>query len=164
MTNASNIESVSKDIIIPKKKTITVTISEQLFEKIEGDLLQTSEFSNVSDVINVAAAEFIGQLSIYENDSFFEYSMINQLIVENDSETKNISVSLSLYIFNKLENICKMTKLKRSIVIRIALNEFFKRYDQSISSADANQKIEDTKKEYLKSLIREVINDMKNEL
>ncbi|WP_316559601.1 hypothetical protein [Methanimicrococcus stummii] len=133
-------------------------------EKIDGELLQTSEFSNVSDVINVAAAEFVGQLSIYENDPFFDYSMIHQLIAETDSETKNISVSLSFYLFNKLEHLSKMTKLKRSVIIRIALNEFFKRYDHSLSSASETHNIEDVKKEYLKSLIKDVLNEMKSEL
>lgn len=148
-----------------KKISISFTISQKLLNQMNS-MIQSGNFSSVSDIVTTATAFFLGELSTEKTNSDFGYSVLIENMPADNSAKRKISVTLSEYLDSELENLVKETQKNKSFVVRMALFQFFEFYNN-------NEKIErqiavpDEKllvsKNELKNIVQEIFNELQKE-
>ena len=113
-----------------KKNSISFTINQKLLNQMNS-IIQTGKFSSRSDIVNIATAFFLGELSTKRTKPNFDYSKIVEDIPIDDSKSEKISVTLSEYVDIELEDLARVTQKNKSFIVRIALIRFFEFYNNT---------------------------------
>jgi len=145
-----------------KKYSISLTISQRLLNQMNS-MIQAGKFSSISDIINVAIAFVLGDLSEKRINSDFDYSMLmNDIPIDNSAKIR-ISVSLSEYLNIEIENLAKVTHKNKSFVVRVALFKFFESY-QNTSKIVKQDIVSEEKLIISKSELEEMIHETVNKI
>ncbi len=152
-----------------KTKTITVTISEQLNKQIEKDALNNGEFSNFSDFIGTVVAEFVGKMYFIQQIPGFDYRVLNEYLENKEKISIKRSISINNHLDSQLHNLSYVTKLKKNVIIRICIYDYFLKINQiqsPLDLIDPNPEIIDPKrvdmpssKDELETFIKRIIED-----
>ena len=94
-----------------------------------NSMIQTGDFSSVSDVVNTSIIFFLGKISEEKMNSDFDFSDLAEVLpVDNSTKTK-IVVALNGYSNAELEKLVAVTHKNKSLIVRIALFRFFEIYN-----------------------------------
>ncbi|WNY25800.1 hypothetical protein [Methanolapillus millepedarum] len=147
-----------------RKTSISLTVNQKFLNKM-NQLINTSEFSSISDIVNVSVSMFIGKLSVYKDDPEFDCAKLDAFYQDDKSPREKISVSYSEFLDKELEALCLVTQKNKSYVVRIALDNFLDYYNKNgekklILNRETNLSIT---KEDLKNIVKEIMDDIKKE-
>ncbi|MDV0446817.1 hypothetical protein MsAg5_06740 [Methanosarcinaceae archaeon Ag5] len=146
-----------------RKTSISLTVNQKFLNKM-NQLIKTSEFSSISDIVNVSVSMFIGKLSVYENDPNFSCAKLAELYQDDNSPREKISVSYSEFLDKELEELCLVTQKNKSYVVRIALDSFLDYYSNSDKKIVLNGETNfSMTKEDLKRIVKSIMDDIKKE-
>jgi len=110
-----------------KKYSISLTISQRLLNQMNS-MIQAGKFSSISDIINVAMAFILGDLSEKRVNPNYDYSILVEDIPFDNSAKIRISASVSEYLNVEIENLAKVTHKNKSFIVRMALFKFLESY------------------------------------
>jgi hypothetical protein len=110
-----------------KKYSISITISQRLLNQMNS-MIQAGKFSSISDIINVAIAFILGDLSEKRINPNYDYSILVEDIPFDNSAKIRISVSVSEYLNVEIENLAKVTHKNKSFIVRMAVFRFLESY------------------------------------
>jgi len=148
-----------------KKYSISLTISQKLLNQMNS-MIQAGKFSSISDIINIATAFVLGDLSENRINPDFDYSMLLEDIPIDDSAKVRISASLSEYLNIEIENLAKVTHKNKSFIVRMALFRFFE-FQQNIKDGMKQVVVPEDKliisKDELEEMIHEIVNKILTE-
>jgi len=113
-----------------KKISISFTISQKLLNQMNS-MIQTGNFSSISDIVNTATAFILGELATEKTNPNFDYSVIVEDMPVDNSEKTKISVTVSEYLDSELVNLAKVTQKNKSFIVRMALFRFFDFYNNT---------------------------------
>ena len=107
------------------KKIISFTISQKIMNQMNS-MIQTGDFSSISDVVNTSVIFF---LSEEKTNQDFDFSTFAEALSTDNSEKKRVVVALNGYSNTELENLVKTTNKNKSFIVRMALFRFFEIYN-----------------------------------
>lgn len=110
------------------KKIISFTISQKIMNQINS-MIQTGNFSSISDVVNTSVIFFLGKISEEKMNPDFDFSVLLEDMPADNSEKKKVVVALNGYSNTELENLAKTTHKNKSFIVRMALFRFFDYYN-----------------------------------
>ena len=93
-----------------------------------NSMIQAGKFSSISDIINVAIAFILGDLSEKRINPNYDYSILVEDIPFDNSAKIRISVSVSEYLNVEIENLAKVTHKNKSFIVRMAVFRFLESY------------------------------------
>ena len=143
-----------------RKTSISLTVSQLYLNKM-NQLIKTGKFSSTSDIINVSVSMYLGKIAVYENDPNFNYLKTIQPKENDGTPKKRISVTYSEFLDEELGNLVAMTQKNKSLIVRIALQDFFDYYTGQHSEPATESNV--ITRNNLKELIRELINEIETE-
>jgi hypothetical protein len=107
------------------KKIISFTISQKIMTRMNS-MIQTGNFSSISDVVNTSIIFFLSEEKTNPN---FDFSILVENMPTDNSEKKRVVVALNGYSNTELENLVKITNKNKSFIVRMALFRFFEIYN-----------------------------------
>ncbi|WP_338097678.1 hypothetical protein [Methanolapillus ohkumae] len=126
--------------------------------------MKENKFSSISDIVNVSVSMFIGQLSVYEQNSNFDRTRFADASQEDNTPRIKISVSYSVFLDDELEKLCQTTQKNKSFIVRIALDNFFDYYAHPEKKKEIQKKTDfPASREELLAIIQEMIDANKTE-
>jgi len=96
-----------------------------------NSMIQTGDFSSVSDVVNTSVVFFLGKISEEKTNSNFDFSNIVEAIPADKSAKTKVVVALNGYSNSELEKLVAVTHKNKSLIVRIALFRFFELYNNT---------------------------------
>ena len=145
-----------------KKYSISLTISQRLLNQMNS-MIRAGKFSSISDIINVATAFALGNLSENRINPDFDYSVLLEDIPTDNSAKIRISASLSEYLNIEIENLAKVTHKNKSFVVRMALFRFFE-FQQKIKEGMKQVIVPEEKLTISKSELEEMVHEIVNKM
>ena len=91
-----------------------------------NSMIQTGNFSSISDVVNTSIIFFLSEEKTNPN---FDFSILVENMPTDNSEKKRVVVALNGYSNTELENLVKITNKNKSFIVRMALFRFFEIYN-----------------------------------
>lgn len=147
-----------------KKISISFTISQKLLNQMNL-MIQSGNFSSISDIVTTATAFILGELSTEKTNPNFDYSVLIENMPADNSARRKISVTLSEYLDAELENLAKVTQKNKSFIVRMALFQFFEFYNdtekEEKQTVATNEKLLVSKNE-LKDIVQEMFDEIQN--
>ncbi|MCL2862688.1 MAG: hypothetical protein FWE54_01115 [Methanimicrococcus sp.] len=125
-------------------------------------MIQTGNFSSISDIVNIATAFILGELAEKTNPDF-DYSVIVKDIPIDNSEKTKISVTISEYLDRELVNLAKVTQKNKSFIVRMALFRFFDFYNNT-EKMEKQEVVPTDKVVVSKSELEDIVREMLNRI
>jgi Predicted transcriptional regulators containing the CopG/Arc/MetJ DNA-binding domain len=110
------------------KKIISFTISQKIMNQMNS-MIQTGDFSSISDVVNTSILVFLGKITEEKTNPNFDFSVLTEDVPVDNSAKIKIVVALNGYSNTELENLVKITNKNKSFIVRMALFRFFEIYN-----------------------------------
>ena len=93
-----------------------------------NSMIQTGDFSSISDVVNTSILVFLGKISEEKMKHDFDFSVLTEDMPTDNSEKEKVVVALNGYSNAELENLVQITHKNKSFIVRVALFRFFEIY------------------------------------
>jgi Predicted transcriptional regulators containing the CopG/Arc/MetJ DNA-binding domain len=110
------------------KKIISFTISQKIMNQMNS-MIQTGDFSSISDVVNTSILVFLGKITEEKTNPDFDFSTLIEGMPTDNSEKEKVVVALNGYSNTELENLVQVTNKNKSFIVRMALFRFFEIYN-----------------------------------
>lgn len=112
-----------------KKLSISLSISETLLKKMTF-LVESGQFSTISDLVYVSLCEFLGILSFCEKNDFYSLEDLLESVPDDVGQKVSVSVTVNIFIYSELKRISKQTYKNQSVIMRKAILYFIENYNK----------------------------------